>query len=197
MKTKAIILISVLLAISLITCHFAKKFNLNSKYEIGQAVDSLNGVIVYYNGGVDHSAGRNVSADNYNIGQKYQCVEFVKRYYYQHLNHKMPDAFGHAKDFYEQDVADGQVNEKRALLQFSNGSSVKPEPDDLLIFSGSLFNRYGHVAIISLVSNTAVEIIQQNPGPFGKSREVFPLQNKGNKWYIDNDKVLGWLRKRK
>ena len=62
-----------------------KKINLNFNYEVGQPLDSLNNVVVYYNGGVDNNSGRNTSADNYNIGIKYQCVEFVKRYYYQHL----------------------------------------------------------------------------------------------------------------
>jgi hypothetical protein len=61
---------------------------------------------VYYNGGVANVVGRNVSVDGYNLGLKYQCVEFVKRYYYQHLGHKMPDTYGHAKDFFDRNVAD-------------------------------------------------------------------------------------------
>lgn len=59
--------------------------NWNPRYGIGQERDRLNGVVVYHNGGVDHSSGRNLSPDGYNLGIKYQCVEFVKRYYYQHL----------------------------------------------------------------------------------------------------------------
>src|SRR5690606_23830292 len=69
---------------------------------VGKPVDSLNGVVVYYNGAVGHVLERNVAADGYNIGLKYQCVEFVKRYYYEHLQHKMPDSYGHAKDFFDQ-----------------------------------------------------------------------------------------------
>ena len=67
-------------------------------------------------------------------------------------------------------------------------------PNDLIIFSGSLFNKYGHVAIISAVTKNEIEIIQQNPGPFGKSRETISLNYTNNKWIIDNDRVLGWLR---
>lgn len=172
-----------------------KKINLNFNYEVGQPLDSLNNVVVYYNGGVDNNAGRNTSADNYNIGIKYQCVEFVKRYYYQHLKHKMPDAFGNAKDFFDKDLADGELNKKRNLTQYKNSSKTKPKPDDLLIFSGSTFNKYGHVAIISSVSDNEIEIIQQNPGPFGKSRENIKLKNVNHLWTLDNDRVLGWLRK--
>lgn len=50
----------------------------------------------------------------YNIGLKYQCVKFVKRYYYEHLNHKMPDSYGHEKDFFDNTIADGQLNKKQA-----------------------------------------------------------------------------------
>jgi surface antigen len=172
-----------------------KKINLNFNYEVGQHLDSLNNVIVYYNGGVDNSSGRNISVDNYNIGIKYQCVEFVKRYYYQHLNHKMPDAFGNAKDFFDKDLSDGELNKKRNLVQYKNGSKSKPRPDDLVIFSGSMFNKYGHVAIISSIDEDEVEIVQQNPGPFGKSRDIIKLKKTDSLWTLDNDRLLGWLRK--
>lgn len=76
-----------------------KKFNFNSEHTVGQAIDSLNGVYFYYNGSVDNVVGRNTTADGYNLGLKYQCVEFVKRYYFEHFNHKMPNSYGHAKDF--------------------------------------------------------------------------------------------------
>ena len=66
---------------------------------IGEVVDEFNGVKVYFNGAVEHVGGRNLAADGYNLGLKYQCVEFVKRYYYERFGHKMPNSFGHAKDF--------------------------------------------------------------------------------------------------
>ena len=61
------------------------KFNFN--YSVGQRIDSLNGVFVYYNGSVSNVSGRNKASDGYNLGMKYQCVEFVKRYYLEYLNH--------------------------------------------------------------------------------------------------------------
>jgi surface antigen len=164
-KKTVLILISVL-ALGYAGLKVVKKVNLNSDYEIGQVLDSLNGVKVYYNGGVDHVLERNVTKDNYNLGLKYQCVEFVKRYYYEHLNHKMPDAYGHAKDFFDPKIKDGELNPKRDLIQYTNPGKSKPQVGDLVIFSGSVLNRFGHVAIISKVSEDAVEIIQQNPGPF-------------------------------
>ncbi len=170
-------------------------FNPNTKYLIGQPLDSLNGVIVYYNGMVGHSDGRTLAPDGYNIGMKYQCVEFVKRYYYQFYHHKMPDSYGNAKDFYDRILEDSSLNAKRGLLQFSNNSKSKPREGDLVIFDGHAGNPYGHVAIVCGVSDSMVNIIQQNPGPFAASRDTFGLQCKDGKWTVDCKRLLGWLRK--
>jgi len=164
--------------------------------EVGDKVDSLNGVYVYYNNSVGNVEGRNVAPDGYNIGLRYQCVEFVKRYYYEYLDHKMPDSYGHAKDFFEARLADGARSKRRNLTQFTNPSSSKPRVDDLLVFDGTKINEYGHVAIISKVDEHSVEIIQQNPGSFGDSRETFTLTKTDGKWKIEQNKTLGWLRKK-
>lgn len=170
-------------------------YNFNAKYAVGQKVDSLNGVFVYYNGGVAHLSGRNLAPDGYNLGMKYQCVEFVKRYYYEHLQHKMPDSYGHAKEFFDPKLADGEKNDKRGLVQYTNPGNTKPCPDDLLIYNRSMFNAYGHVAIVSKVSDTAIEIVQQNPGPFGSSRKTIPLSYEHGKWKLAHKRIAGWLRK--
>ena len=173
----------------------SKKINLNPNYEVGQKIDSLNGISVYYNGGVGNVDGRTLSKDGYNLGLKYQCVEFVKRYYYEKLNHKMPDSYGHAKDFFNSQIKDGEINKQRNLKQFKNSSKTKPKVDDLVIYSATTLNKYGHVSIVSNVTESEVEIIQQNPGPFGNSREKYKLLNENGKWRIDNERILGWLRK--
>ncbi len=173
----------------------ATLLNWNPRYQVGQEIDRLNGVAVFYNGGIDHSSGRRLAPDGYNLGIKFQCVEFVKRYYYDHLHHKMPDSHGNAKDFFNPSLPDGARNLQRDLLQFANGSRSRPQPDDLLVFGPSLLNRYGHVAIVSAVSDSAVEIVQQNPGPFSPSRERIPLQSENGLFKLQNARVLGWLRK--
>jgi surface antigen len=188
------------LLIALIILGFAglrtfKKFNFNTDFTVGQRIDSLNGVFVYYNGGVENVTERNITEDGYNLGLKYQCVEFVKRYYYEELKHKMPDSYGHAKDFFDKSLLDGEKNEIRDLSQYANPSNTKPKVNDLVIFEDTAFNKYGHVAIISKLTENEIEIIQQNPGPFSKSRATFSLENKDGKWEINNDRILGWLRK--
>ena len=188
-----------LLILSFVGVWTFKKFKLNSAYKvgykIGEPIDSLNGVFVFYNGEIGNVSGRNTTNDGYNLGLKYQCVEFVKRYYYEHLQHKMPDSYGHAKDFFDKNLTDGQKNKKRNLTQYSNPSQTKPKIDDLLIFDGTIHNKYGHVAIISDVTENKIEIIQQNPGPFAKSRKTISLDKINGKWKINNERILGWLRK--
>ncbi|WP_435525491.1 CHAP domain-containing protein [Chryseobacterium indoltheticum] len=39
-----------------------------------------------------------------------------------------------------------------------------------------MFNKFGHVAIISEVNDSQIEIIQQNPRPFSPSREHFKMK---------------------
>jgi surface antigen len=191
MKRKLLFILGgvVLVALAFIVIERSQMFN---KHEIGEPIDSLNGVTVYYNGSISNVSGRNLTEDNYNLGQKYQCVEFVKRYYYEHYQHKMPDSYGHAKDFFEDKLKDGKINEKRALVQYRNPSQSQPKAGDLVIFRKS---RYGHVAIVSDVRESEIEIIQQNPGKFAKSRINIPVNFKDGLWYIDNGRILGWLRK--
>ena len=172
-----------------------KNIYLNVTYEVGQEIDSFNNIPVYYNGNVGNVDGRQLTNDGYNLGLKYQCVEFVKRYYYEHLNHKMPDSYGHAKDFFNPSVKDGKINKQRNLLQYKNLSVTKPKVNDLVIYSGTIFNKFGHVAIVTKVLENEIEIIQQNPGPYNNSRETYKLIYSNKKWYIDNHRIIGWLRK--
>ncbi|MGB2579116.1 surface antigen [Elusimicrobium simillimum] len=192
---KKIILLTVLIIIVLCVCVWIfKNFNLNRNHKPGDIVDNLDGVNVYYNGGVSHTEGRNLTADGYNLGIKYQCVEFIKRYYYEHYNHKMPDTYGNAKDFFRKGIKEMKLNDARGLIQLHNPGGVKPQKGDIVVFSPTIFNRFGHVAIISEVTDSTIQIVQQNPGPFGASREVFPLEHKDNKWKIKNRRIMGSLR---
>jgi surface antigen len=154
----------------------------------GDSIDVHNGVVVYYNGGVSH--GDHWVGD-YKLGKKYQCVEFVKRYYFHHLNHKMPNMWGHAVDFYNRALQDGAFNQERGLIQYSNPSVQKPKPNDLIVYD--LGDPYGHVSIISKVDGNTIEVVQQN---WGKTpRNTFHLTQVNGKWKIENETILGWLRK--
>jgi len=173
----------------------ATRFNVNPAHAIGEPLDELNGVAVYYNGAINNTSGRRTTTDGYNLGLKFQCVEFVKRYYYERFNHKMPNSMGHAKEFFSPAVADGELNKERMLLQYRNGAGSRPLADDLIVFAPWALNRFGHVAIVSQVGDDFIEVIQQNPGPFGSTRERYPLELHEGQWRVRHDRALGWLRR--
>lgn len=158
-----------------------------SRLFIGAELDSHNGVAVHYNGGnIAQSHGKHFAEDGYYYGRKWQCVEFVKRYYHDHLKHSMPDGWGNAKDFFDANLGDVQLNKKRGLVQYVNSGISAPQPDDLMVFTQG---EYGHVAIVTEVGDDYVEVIQQNV--FFTTRKQLPLE--GNQ--IVGDKIpAGWLR---
>ena len=198
MKFKKLLIFTFILLLFLAVFLYAVRIvNFNSEKKIGQKADSLNGVMVYYNGGVHNILERNRTADGYNLGMKYQCVEFVKRYYYEVYDHRMPDSYGNAKDFFDPKLKDGAFSEKRGLFQHSNPGYSKPQTGDLLIYSPTIFNKFGHVSIVAKVGEQHIEIIQQNPGPFSSSREKFNLVRNKKTWEIGDTRILGWLRKEK
>ena len=191
---KILITLLIVIASLLGAYKLATSVDFNTAHKIGDQLDALDGVAVYYNGAVNHVKERHVTSDGYNLGLRYQCVEFVKRYYYQHYHHKMPDSYGHAKHFFNVQVAHGKVNKQRGLRQFRNHDSSKPQKGDLFVYRAHLLNPYGHVAIVSAVDKDSVEIIQQNPGSFSPSRERYVLRHEGNVWHVEQDLLLGWLR---
>ena len=130
-------------------------------------------------------------SDGYYYGQKWQCVEYVKRFYSQALGHEMPDVWGHAKSFFDESLDDGAMNERRGLLQYRNGSSVGPKVNDLVVFTDT---KYGHVAIVSFVSTDSVEIVQQNILSGTRARLLLVVSNGG--FYVTTPRhPAGWLRK--
>ena len=161
--------------------------------KVGTVLDQLDGVEIYFNGPISNVNGRNVTSDGYNLGLKYQCVEFVKRYYYEHYNHKMPNSYGHANELYNHQLKGHGYNRDRGLFQHPNGGVVKPQKGDLIVFKGNSSNPYGHVGIVSQVGTDFVELIQQNVAK--STRATYKLQNYGDYYNISDQDIAGWLRK--
>ena len=159
--------------------------------KVGRTLDSHRGIPVYDNGLLFfRSYGKNYSNDGYYYGQKWQCVEYIKRFYYDARKHKMPDVMGHAKSFFDEQVPDGGLNPHRGLIQFRNGSAQRPQPDDLLVFTDT---KYGHVGIVTKVSADSLEIIQQNI--LGHTRQSFSLVTTNGRCFVSAPRVpAAWLR---
>lgn len=160
--------------------------------KIGDEIDRFNEVPVYFNGTISNVHGRNISKRGYNLGLKWQCVEFVKRYYLEYFNHYMPDSYGHAKDFFDQSLSDRAYNIKRGLLQFRNTRGYRPKVNDILIYGPSPENQFGHMGIISEVCEDEIEIVQQNFGL--NSRQRIQLVEFNGIYTVADFNVLGWLR---
>ena len=170
------------------------KSTYNINYKIGDKVDEYKGVNVYFNG-KDYvkSQGLSYSSDGYYYGYKWQCVEFVKRFYYDVYKHKMPEAYGNAKDFFDKNLPQGGINTKRDMIQYINGENEKPKADDLLVFNDT---KFGHVAVICKVNASSVDVIQQNV--YGKSRVTYSLKKTGDNYVIGSRrKPAGFLRIKK
>lgn len=160
----------------------------------GTILDSFNEVNVYSNGSkFTNVFGRNISVDGYNLGLKYQCVEFVKRYYYKVYAHKMPDSYGHAKDYFDKSLADSAFNERRGLVQFKNVREYAPMVGDIVVYDAVQGNPFGHVAIIYEVNDSSVAIIQQNMGK--NTRKTIPYVVFEKYHTLADYNLLGWLRK--
>ena len=177
----------------LFLCFVISSFNpdhINPK--IGDVIDRLNGIPVYYNGDLLHVGGRNVTPDGYNLGLKWQCVEFVKRYYYERYGHKMPNSYGHAKDFFDKSLADIGFNASRGLHQYKNVRTIPPQVDDIIVYDQYDGNPYGHIGIVAEVSKDHIIMVQQNVGK--KTRQKLKLVEYNGIYTVADFDVLGWLR---
>lgn len=164
----------------------------SNKNEIGKAVDSYKGVEVYDNG-KDYLEchGENYSKSGYLYGYKWQCVEYVKRFYYIVKKHSMPDVLGNARDFFDNSLEQGEYNKERGLYQYKNGGDVKPKVDDIIVFNNT---KYGHVAIVTKVADDYIEIIQQNV--YGHTRQNIKMVNNDGIYTVGTGgNPAGWLRK--
>lgn len=126
------------------------------------------------------------------FGKRYQCVEYVRRFYDRALN---IDTSGwtnlNAKDFIE----------PRGLAQtgfqpFLNGATVRPRPNDMVVFRQPDQDPYGHIAVITAVTDSQVFVIEQNWG--SDAEGILSLTRGAGGSYIltrpGEYRVLGWLR---
>lgn len=159
--------------------------------EVGKVADTYQGVPIYNNGkdgAQEH--GINKNKNGYVYGYKWQCVEFINRFYYDKLGISIPGG-GNAKDYFDDKIENGGTNNTRMLTQFRNGEGDKPKINDIIVYTKG---EYGHLAIVSKVENDYIEIVQQNV--YGKPREKLNITYKDDKPIIADGKgISGWLRK--
>jgi surface antigen len=154
----------------------------------GTAFGTVNGVTVYSNGASPSYASNSYNTvGTINTGMKWQCVEFVNRYYLQVYGMNIRIAGTDAWQYY------GTASQ-RGLVAYANNGNIAPQVGDLLCISG---NTYGHVAIVTEVGANYIKVAQQNVG--NGAHIQFSFSKSGNNVNATNlgagYTVQGWLRK--
>lgn len=132
-----------------------------------------------------------ISCDGRGIyGLRYQCVEYIRRFY--------AEAFDIDTNAWRFNAVDFFVNaESLGLITFDNGGSSPPLQDDIIVFAGPKINSAGHIAIVTRVTSNSVHIIEQNWSTNGTD-ELELSEDNGTYRVIRSGSsytVLGWLRK--
>jgi CHAP domain len=125
-------------------------------------------------------------------GLRYQCVEYVRRFYHlvkgiETRERMTKKPWEHANTFFK-------TAAEKGLDAFQNGGPVPPLPDDILAFLGG---PYGHVAIITAVTNDHIEFIEQNFSPTGTDRlDYNPVTHRVADRAVPGGMLIleGWLR---
>lgn len=90
-------------------------------------------------------------------GLKWQCVEYVNRYYKQvyGLHTYSAGLAGSANTYLS-------LANHAGMIRFQNNNPEKPRTGDVIVWAGTQNNTAGHVAVIKQVNGNTVTIIQQN-----------------------------------
>ncbi|MCG2749717.1 MAG: CHAP domain-containing protein [Desulfobulbaceae bacterium] len=125
------------------------------------------------------------------FGYQYQCVEYVKRFYWA-TGMKSTDWWGDGSDFYDNYSTYG-------LARYENGGQMPPKVNDLVGFDDG---GYGHVAIVTdvrLVSlnNYSVDVTEQNWSADGSYSLQMSYNEVADTYTIatrGDYPIEGWLR---
>ncbi|MEZ4384394.1 MAG: CHAP domain-containing protein [Nannocystaceae bacterium] len=158
---------------------------LSLRAAFGAVVGSFNGVTAYSNSSTSYNSGTYSCC-----GLKWQCVEYVNRYYYQALGHKNLKGTGNANNYF------GTAASKE-LAAYANGGTVKPQVGDMIVSNGGT---YGHIGIIRAVGSTSVTVIHQNwANSTADDAKTLSMTVSGGKYTIAafsaSYPVAGWMRR--
>lgn len=163
--------------------------NPNCSDKWGKVLGEYKGVPVCYN--VCNESNRKDFLYFYktsNYGLRWQCVEYVKRFYAEemkfNINYKPPSA--KAKDYY---------TTQTGLITHVNGGTEPPRQNDIIVFDKK-GDDFGHIAIISNVIGNKVTIVQQNVIDSWTDTCTYNDKTKtvGSCPSLPGYYVLGWMR---
>jgi surface antigen len=125
-------------------------------------------------------------------GDRYQCVEFVSRFYSQALHVDTSTWSDGASAYWRSPAAKG-------LIAFPNGATpVKPALNDIMFFAPFGDDTAGHVAIVQSVTDSMVVLVEQNYRCSGTITLSLSQDPKSGAWTVgprpSKQTVKGWLR---
>ena len=142
--------------------------------------------------------------DGVYMGQKWQCVEFARRWLYHNFGYVFADVAMAYDIFRLQSVRSVADAAELPLRSFRNGCKRRPEPGCMLIWDeGGAFSTTGHVAIVTEVSEEWVRVVEQNVRHVrwadGQkwSRQIPATITADGAWLLsctfDDSSILGWV----
>jgi surface antigen len=153
----------------------------------GTYLGQFNTVAAYSNGTVNYNSGQRNNVNGVDTGLKWQCVEFVRRYFYTIFG--ISPNGGNALDWYPNAASLG-------LDKYPNGGTTPPQVGDILCKGYTPGTPYGHVAIIKRVENNRVYTAQQNVSEDSTDLDKWlPLTVSNGTYYVGDSSIQGWLRK--
>lgn len=121
--------------------------------------------------------------DGLPTGKKWQCVEFVRRYYMQ--IHRL--TFRSVANAYEMmkltEFIDIDTQQSHPCT-FHFPANSTPQKDDILLLE---YEKYGHVAIVVAVEGSNIRIVEQNWGSWVSPHYSRELS-------VNDPTIIGWLR---
>jgi hypothetical protein len=121
--------------------------------------------------------------DGLPTGKKWQCVEFVRRYYMQIHGLTFPSVANAYEMMKLTEFIDIHTHQSYPCTFYSSTEST-PQKDDILILE---HEEYGHTAIIVGIQGDRIRIAEQNWKPWVASYYSRELS-------VDDPQIIGWLR---
>lgn len=120
----------------------------------GVYLGQVNQVAAYSNGSVNTNSNTNNFVNGIKTGLKWQCVEYVRRYFLSVFNTDLASKYlGNANTWYTNAATMG-------LEQYPNGGTTPPQVGDILCSTGP--SSSGHIAIIKRITGNKIFTAQQN-----------------------------------
>lgn len=155
----------------------------------GTYLGQFNQVASYSNGSATYVSNLNNYVGSVYTGMKWQCVEYVRRYFLSAFNSDLASRFtGNANTWYANAASMG-------LDQYPNSGTTPPMVGDILCSTGPSAN--GHVAIIKRIIGNKIFTAQQNFANDSSDLDKPLTLTVSNGTYTVSgySGIQGWLRK--